>query len=253
MTEVFSAVSDILHEDGTLWLNLGDSYTSGGRKERDPGQLKIHPAFDGDSFKDGLRPNTPPGLKPKDLVGIPWRVAFALQAAGWYLRSDIIWHKPNPMPESVTDRPTKAHEYIFLMSKAERYYYDHEAVKENSITGDTRKPYAPGQVDKRGNGHDRGGGIQRDTDGTTRNKRTVWTVTTKPYPGAHFAVFPPELIDPCILAGTKEGDIVLDPFSGSATVGQVCKKHRRRYIGIELNEEYLKLSPDRIGAQGILL
>ena len=292
MTDVFRAVSDILHKNGTLWLNLGDSYAGSNTtlKWRE-GSARA----DGSIREDGhLRRNRNgtgyiPGLKPKDLMGIPWRVAFALQAAGWYLRSDIIWSKPNPMPESVTDRPTKAHEYIFLMSKSERYYYDHEAIKEpaqdygkRDRTGWSRRIHAE-QMGQR----PQMGGHKCDFKESGRNKRSiwksdenpshellawlvlnhpriiseyftgekpdVWEVCTKPYPGAHFAVFPPELIEPCILAGTKEGDIVLDPFSGSATVGQVCKKHRRRYIGIELNEEYLKLSPDRIGRQGVLL
>jgi hypothetical protein len=306
MTEVFSAVNDVLRSDGTLWLNLGDSYAANGQRSNSNGEGKSTmgwPNQKQETLNKAANMKLPPvkhGLKSKDLVGIPWRVAFALQADGWYLRSDIIeevefycpcgcghvleeriiryaqdrdmiWKKPNPMPESVTDRPTKAHEYLFLMAKSERYYYDHEAVKEpqeeyernrrlkeqakglNSIydiaadgkTGQQRL----GSTSAIKNVNARHALAQKGT----RNRRSVWTVATKPYPGAHFAVFPPELIEPCILAGTKEGDIVLDPFSGSGTVGQVCKKHRRRYIGIELNEEYLKLSPDRIGRQGVLL
>jgi DNA modification methylase len=228
MADLFGAVMRALKPDGTLWLNLGDTYAS----------QRV-------------------GLKHKDLVGIPWRTAFALQAAGWYLRSDIIWHKPNPMPESVTDRPTKAHEYIFLMSKSEKYYYDHEAIKEDCIEDLSKRktPAKFGGANKH-KGYDTRLHSGREYSGTKdgkKNKRTVWTVSLKSYPGAHFAVFPPELIEPCILAGTKEGDVVLDPFNGSGTVAHVCKKHKRRYIGIELSKEYLELNPDRIGAQGVLI
>ena len=190
----------------------------------------------------------PPGLKPKDLVGIPWRVAFALQADGWYLRQDIIWHKPNPMPESVTDRCTKAHEYIFLLTKSARYYYDNEAVKEDAV----RAGDVPG-----GNGHyiqHSAGGHNKDgltacgqkPVAETRNKRSVWTVTTKPFKGAHFATFPPDLIEPCILAGSAADTVVLDPFSGAGTTGLVAVQHGRRYIGIELNPDYLEMSRKRI-------
>jgi DNA modification methylase len=195
LVDLFALLRPALRDDGTVWLNLGDSFAGNGAGTN--------------------------GLKSKDLVGMPWRVAFALQADGWYLRSDIIWHKPNPMPESVTDRPTKAHEYVFLLSKQPHYYYDAEAIKEPAICGDPRKPYAPGQVDGRGNGHDRGGGTVRASvarggfHGKTgkeaflaiedwRNKRDVWTVATRPFSQAHFAVFPPELIEPCILAGAPE-------------------------------------------------
>lgn len=258
MTEVFKGVNKALRKDGTLWLNLGDSYahpnTGGhgatGGRDKSTLQSKMPPIN-----TTPIKKNMPPGLKHKDLVGIPWRTAFALQADGWYLRSDIIWSKPNPMPESVTDRPTKAHEYIFLMSKSGKYYYDYEAIKEPAQDWGNRDRSnwsRRTQADKMGIKPHMGGEKCNFKD-CGRNKRSVWTITTKPYPGAHFAVFPPELIEPCILAGTKEGDIVLDPFSGSATVAKVCKKLKRRYIGIELNEDYLKLSPDRIGAQGVLL
>lgn len=207
MVEVFREVKRVLRKDGTLWLNLGDSYTCGGRKTRDPGQSKKHPAFE--DWGKG-RPETPDGLKPKDLVGIPWRVAFALQADGWWLRSDIIWAKPNPMPESVTDRPTKAHEYIFLLTKSERYYYDADAIKENSVDPQgsaARYKYAfsgrdglimpdgkPQQIAPKG--------IREFS--SKRNKRTVWSINTKPFPEAHFAVFPPEIPEICIKAGTSE-------------------------------------------------
>jgi DNA modification methylase len=277
MADLFGAVMRALKPDGTLWLNLGDSYATGAGKVGEcPGggeQGKRWAGSKNASAMNNMGPITQPNrmpqknLKPKDLVGIPWRVAFALQAAGWYLRSDIIWHKPNPMPESVTDRPTKAHEYIFLMSKSEKYYYNHEAVKEPvaestiarkavDFGGQKGRRYEP----KKGDPNYRGGHEQwgrtfdyQKSCKNGRNKRTVWEVPTRPYPGAHFAVFPPELIEPCILAGTKEGDVVLDPFNGSGTVAHVCKKHKRQYVGIELNAEYLKLNPDRIGAQGQLI
>jgi len=243
MVEVFREVRRSLRDDGTLWLNLGDSYASGGRKSRDPGQSKIHPAFVGDAFQDGLRPADPPGIKPKDLLGIPWRVAFALQADGWYLRQDIIWHKPNPMPESVRDRCTKAHEYIFLFSKKEKYYFDSEAIQEPADPKNHRdsrglRPTPPGQAPT--NGFTNGRHYE------TRNKRSVWTVTTKPFKGAHFATFPPDLIEPCILAGCPIGGIVLDPFGGAGTTGMVAQRHGRNSILCELNPEYAKLAEARI-------
>jgi DNA modification methylase len=198
---VFAEVRRVLRKDGTLWLNMGDSYASAWVCNR-------RNVVGNGSLENGKRDNRPNrlvnGLKEKDLCGIPWRVAFALQADGWYLRSDIIWSKPNPMPESVTDRPTKAHEYVFLMSKSERYYYDAEAIAEESNFSDPRKPFAPGQIDNRGNGHDRGGGIERTfgvREKGRRNRRTVWEIATAPFPEAHFATFPPALVEPCILAG----------------------------------------------------
>ena len=254
MVAVFRAVRRVLRDDGTLWLNLGDSYARAGgwsnnngldgvatRQESERPMSNI--AADGSaSQKLAL------GLKQKDLVGIPWRVAFALQADGWYLRQDIIWHKPNPMPESVTDRCTKAHEYIFLLTKSARYYYDNEAVKEDAV----RAGDVPG-----GNGHyiqHSAGGHNKDgltacgqkPVAETRNKRSVWTVTTKPFKGAHFATFPPDLIEPCILAGSAPDTLVLDPFSGAGTTGVVAVQHGRRYIGIELNPDYLEMSRKRI-------
>lgn len=210
LVEVFREVHRVLTDDGTLWLNLGDSYTSGNRTWRDPD--KKNPAR-------GMRyrPPTPQGLKPKDLIGIPWRVAFALQADGWYLRSDIIWHKPNCQPESVRDRPTRAHEYIFLLSKSERYYFDSRAIQEPAIDGKGR-----------------------------RNRRTVWSINTTPYPEAHFATFPPELVEPCVLASTERDDLVLDPFFGSGTVGEVCLALNRKFVGIEISEEYVSLAKRRL-------
>ena len=216
MVEVFSQVRRVLKDDGTLWLNLGDSYAnnhaSGGRSE----SVAFHgsPSSKSD-HNTPIRPyRRPDGLKPKDLVGIPWRVAFALQADGWYLRQDIVWNKPNPMPESVQDRCTKSHEYVFLLSKRPKYYYDADAISEEGEEGQ-------------------------------RNKRSVWTVNTKPYKDAHFAVFPTKLITPCVLAGTKAGDVILDPFGGSGTTGKVAIENGRKAILCELNPEYTKLIEKR--------
>lgn len=276
---VFDLVHELLNDDGTLWLNLGDSYCT------NPGNAR------GTGENQGLTNNKPPHrsaknklgcwLKPKDLIGIPWRVAFALQARGWYLRSDIIWNKPNTMPESVTDRPTRSHEYIFLLSKSRRYYYDWKAIKEqmaeatfkrldqenfdNQTGGE--KDYGPDsnrsmrktienmkkKVDKQRGHSRRHNGFNDRWDQMTseekaangRNKRDVWTVATSPYKGAHFATFPPDLIEPCVLAGSRPKDIVLDPFSGSGTTGLVSHKHGREYIGIELNPEYNELADIR--------
>jgi DNA modification methylase len=248
MVNVFREVKRVLRNDGTLWLNLGDSYIGGGRG----GQYCKEGTLNYSAYNAGTRYGPPTGkikgLKPKDLVGIPWRVAFALQADGWYLRSDIIWSKPNPMPESVTDRPTKAHEYIFLLTKASKYYYDIDAIREEHATQDelfTRK-----ELNNKGdNGgvHSHLGRNRKEYyHNKGRNKRSVWEVTTKPYTEAHFATFPEDLIKPCILAGSKEGDIILDPFSGAGTTGVVALKYKRDYIGIELNKEYLELSERRI-------
>ena len=255
MVEVFREVKRVLRKDGTLWLNLGDSYTCGGRKTRDPGQSKKHPAFE--DWGKG-RPETPDGLKPKDLVGIPWRVAFALQADGWYLRSDIIWAKGNPMPESVTDRPTKAHEYIFLLSKSARYFYDAEAIKEEAKEwtgqaatfkregGKATQLHVPGQARvshrpdrKQDQVHRRYTGFNEQ--GPKRNKRTVWSINTKPFPEAHFAVFPPEIPEICIKAGCPGGGTVLDPFAGSGTTLWVAEQLDRNSIGIELSPKYCEI------------
>ena len=232
MVEVFRAVRDVLADDGTLWLNIGDSYTSGGRKVRAPDAK-----HDGARAMDSRAPTTD-GLKPKDIVGIPWRVAFALQADGWYLRQDIIWSKPNPMPESVRDRCTKAHEYVFLLSKLPRYYFDHEAIKEPSVSelSPRKRPNGLSVEDGKKLGINQSCGVSE-----TRNKRSVWTVATKPYKGAHFAAFPPDLIEPCILAGSRPGDVVLDPFMGSGTTGQVATDLGRQFIGCELNPAYIEL------------
>lgn len=241
---VFDEVWRVLKDDGTIWVNLGDSYSAMRDSKATPDSLR-----NGDGTKVGTAANRNPenlrkaGLKHKDLVGIPWRFAFAMQARGWYLRSDIIWHKPNPMPESVTDRPTKSHEYIFLMTKSPRYYYDHEAIKENATTvnGKPRQFGASNQVGTMRNDEGR---IYEDTG--LKNKRSVWQVNVKGYKEAHFATYPPELIEPCILAGSKEGDTVLDPFSGSGTTGEVALKHGRNYVGLELNPDYAAISEKRI-------
>lgn len=239
LVAVFREVRRVLKDDGTVWLNLGDSYNNFRVSQR--GQ-SLH-ALEQRDKPTGRRP-VDPGLKEKDLIGIPWRVAFALQADGWYLRQDIIWHKPNPMPESVTDRCTKAHEYLFLLTKSARYYYDAEAVNEPASD-----PYRPAQ-----------GGYARMSSGDPyadqnagewgvkgrRNRRSVWTVTTKPYKGAHFAVMPEALVKPCVLAGSRPGDTILDPFTGSGTVGVVARRCGRSFTGIELNPEYLPLIKQRL-------
>ena len=247
MVEVFRCVWDVLEDDGTLWLNIGDSYNGSGGQGTKP-NIMSKEAAEGRGGK-AIKVD---GIKPKDLIGIPWMLAFALRADGWYLRQDIIWHKPNPMPESVTDRCTKAHEYIFLMSKSQKYYYDHEAIKEEMIG----KPHAPKNKANKNDGH------LRNDVGTERmdkvwgesgmaNKRSVWTVTTKPYAGAHFAVFPSDLIEPCILAGAPVGGIVLDPFMGSGTTAQVAQNLGRQYIGCELNPAYLDLQNIRTAQQSL--
>ena len=206
LREVFSEVRRVLRRDGVFWLNIGDGYTSGNRGWRAPDKKNRARAMD-------VRPNTPDGLKAKDLLGIPWRVAFALQDDGWYLRADVVWNKPNAMPESVKDRPTRAHEYLFMLTKDEKYHYDRLAVLE-------------------ANG---------------RNCRSVWNVNTQGYAGAHFATFPPKLIEPCIKSSSRPGDFVLDPFFGSGTVGVVAQALGRRYVGVEINPDYVALAADRIG------
>lgn len=252
---IFREIRRILKKGGTAWVNLGDSYTSGGRNSRDAGKSKNHRPFEG----WGDRAKTPINLKPKDLIGIPWRVAFALQADGWWLRCDIIWHKPNPMPESVIDRPTRAHEYLFMLTKSAKYYYDYNAIKEPAITKSPKTwpaGWATGDTPHNSVSHNikdvraKNKTLQKmDSEDTEpdgfRNKRTVWTVNPAIFSEAHFATFPPKLIEPCILAGTKAGDTVLDPFWGSGTTGEVCLKHSRKVIGIELKLEYCELSMKR--------
>ena len=246
LVEVFREVRRVLRDDGTLWLNLGDSYAGSGKgawANKDGGQKEVYiPDPDGPEARMN---KTPIGLKPKDLIGIPWRVAFALQSDGWWLRQDIIWHKPNPMPESVTDRCTKAHEYIFLLSKSERYHYDADAIAEESVEPNrTRNDRVGGSSHSERGQHSEGG----FTFGSeTRNKRSVWTVATKPYSGAHFATFPPKLIEPCILAGCPAGGTVLDPFGGSGTTAAVANEHGRNAVLCELNPAYAELARKRLG------
>jgi DNA modification methylase len=251
MVELFREVRRVLRDDGTLWLNLGDCYaqsrygTGGGWAKAKSGYANA-PAHNRSLFKD---PGYRHGLKTKDLVGIPWRVAFALQADGWYLRQDIVWHKPNPMPESVTDRCTKAHEYVFLLSKSRNYYFDGEAIKEPSkYPNDDRKSRSARSHKRMPTGLIAGVRPGSQTY-PYRNRRTVWTLPTKPYRGAHFATFPPALIEPCILAGARIGALVLDPFVGSGTTAAVARTLGRRYIGIELNPAYVKLAHRRLAAE----
>jgi DNA modification methylase len=262
LVEVFREVRRVLRDDGTVWLNLGDSYSSGGRTTQTVQTVRRPQVVDnkrkGPTSRDlggdaasgkqeylngtAMRPPVVDGLGSKQLLGIPWRVAFALQADGWYLRSDIIWHKPNPMPESVTDRPTKAHEYLFLLSKSPRYYYDAAAIAEKSegreLFGNSR---SKGHCEQRQD-NDR----QDMTPTETRNRRSVWTIATSPYSGAHFATFPPDLIEPCIKAGCPEGGTVLDPFGGAGTTGLVADRLQRNALLIELNPEYAEMAKHRI-------
>ena len=245
LVDVFRNVRDCLTDDGTLWVNIGDSYYN-----YRPGKGQSLPKQSVSKTKQDLpdncarRGNKLDGLKEKDLIGIPWMLAFALRADGWYLRQDIIWHKPNPMPESVKDRCTKSHEYIFLLSKNKHYYYDNESIKEPAKDWGTRDR-------SKGKYHNKGTGLQPHSGLTKsypkKNKRSVWSITNKPYKGSHFAVFPPDLIKPCILAGSQVNDIILDPFIGSGTTGMVAKELGRYYIGCELHEGYGNLIKNRIG------
>jgi len=246
MVEVFRHVKRVLKDDGTLWLNLGDSYAGNNSRASDGGRAGYG------TKREGVFNNLSGNLKSKDLVGIPWRVAFALQADGWYLRQDIIWHKPNPMPEPVTDRCTKAHEYIFLMSKSEKYFYDADQIKEKAV-GERWGGNKPMDINNSKDQDNQFKGLSRERDMVSefRNKRSVWTVTTKPYSDAHFAVFPEKLIEPCILAGSRTGDVVLDPFFGSGTTGEVAERFGRNYIGIELNEDYKSLQQKRCAQMGL--
>lgn len=242
LVNVFREVKRVLKDDGTVWLNIGDSYASnthsnnnfnyeGGRGSNNPHIATTN------VIKDDV--------KQKDLIGIPWMLAFALRADGWYLRQDIIWHKPNPMPESVKDRCTKSHEYIFLLSKSPRYYFDNESIKEPTLTYDDRIRNRDETKLNNTPGRTKMGGLKTNNY-TERNKRDVWTISTKPFDGAHFATFPEELVIPCLLAGCPEKGTVLDPFAGAGTVGVVCKKNNRNFIGVELNPEYVKIAEKRI-------
>ena len=248
LVEVFACVWDILVDDGTLWVNLGDSYSAGGRGGGQEGS--IQQGNKGSTTGEVFGAWKVEGYRPKNLLGTPWKLAFALQEFGWNLRQDIIWSKPNPMPESVTDRCTKAHEYIFLLSKNQKYYFDHEAIKEEGVYPEGTKA-AKGSVERQNQeGVNARPPEYKIYDGM-RNKRSVWTVNTKAYKGAHFATYPEELIEPCILAGSKVGDIVLDPFFGSGTTGQVAQNLGRKWIGCELNKEYEVLQNERIAQQGL--
>lgn len=303
---VFREVWRVLRDDGTLWVNLGDSYNGSAKGGNPTGSPFTKQGTNAGSDSVRARKTDAPGLKPKDLIGIPWSVAFALRADGWYLRRDIIWNKPNPMPESVRDRPTTAHEYLFLLSKSERYFYDADAIREpaaypdgpnspdaiaspygqgftrralgdkGSVAGDEVRASAGARMGRgagwrgtaKGNAKTfRGGGaytgsqsfinnnvVERDSHGNVqnesglRNKRSVWTVATAPFPEAHFATFPPDLIEPCILAGSRVGDRVLDPFNGSGTTGVVALSHQRDYDGIDRNADYIEMSRRRLSA-----
>lgn len=274
MVTVFREVKRVLRDDGTLWLNLGDTYAAN-RGYQVPDSKHV-------DVGNSMGSKVPAGYKAKDLIGIPWMVAFALRADGWYLRQDIIWHKPNPMPESVRDRCTKAHEYIFMLSKSSRYFYDADAIKNppsdallkqvaEGYNGSDSKDFAAGgaqsasgtktriiesaraKIDKQRGHSRRHAGFNDRWDALSKleqqslgsNKRSVWTVAPAPFRGAHFATFPPALIEPCILAGSKPGDTVLDPFGGSGTTGMVAKQHGRHSVLVELNPEYLELALER--------
>lgn len=255
MVAVFREVRRVLADDGVLWLNLGDSYIGykGDNYLREKSTSKLQSKTTVPSSHTIGTPQTS-NLKHKDLVGIPWRVAFALQADGWWLRQDIIWHKPNPMPESVTDRCTKAHEYVFMLTKSARYYFDNGAIKEPSTQlGKTSIRFGgnkygdntdPKHATKSGNTY---------TDTGFRNKRDVWSIPTRPFKGAHFAVMPEALVEPCVLAASRPGDVVLDPFTGSGTVAVVSLRHGRNFIGTELNLEYAEIARQRIDSENPLL
>jgi DNA modification methylase len=285
MVAVFREVRRVLRPDGSLWLNIGDCYATGAGSARSPGGKafgKANDVVDAGAFPRS-QPNRMPiaGLKPKDLVGVPWMLAFALRADGWYLRQEIIWHKPNPMPESIKDRCTKAHEQIFLLTKSARYFFDHTAIREPAKdasgwrkvvpagwgVGDQPRDAASLQTERhhrkvagknsmRGQGHmrqDKNGPANREGRdmanvgvGLFRNKRSVWTVAPRAFKGAHFATFPPDLIQPCILAGSPAGGVVLDPFFGSGTTGVVARRQGRNFIGVELNEKYIEIAKSRL-------
>jgi DNA modification methylase len=253
LVDVFACVWDVLADDGTLWVNLGDSYYNY-RPGKGQALVKQSVANTDQDLPQNCarRANKLEGYKEKDLMGMPWRLAFALQDFGWYLRQDIIWHKPNPMPESVKDRCTKAHEYIFLLSKNKDYYFDYESIREKGVIPAGTKGAKGSKERQSQKGVNARPPEYKIYDGM-KNKRSVWTVRTKPYKGAHFAVYPPDLIQPCIKAGSKVGDIVLDPFFGSGTTGQVAQNLGRKWIGCELNKDYEELQNERLQQQGLEL
>lgn len=265
LVDVFELCRELLADDGTAWVNMGDAYASSGgqtpmRGEMFAGRTRAKQNICLSNRKAGVD-----GLKPKDLMGQPWRLAFALQDAGWYLRQDIVWHKPNPMPESVRDRCTKAHEYLFLLSKSERYYFDQDSIREPLA----EKTFTTFGTKHRAQGNDSLGAVKSDNWGRSvkerqpkltadgeiagANKRSVWTIATKPYDGAHFATFPEALVEPCVLAGSRVGDIVFDPFFGSGTSGAVSWRLGRHFIGCELQSDYEPLQRDRLRQPGLIL
>jgi DNA modification methylase len=253
LVKIFHEVKRVLKADGTLWTVIGDSYAGGGRggngTKQQSNRGSVH------------MPHSviPEGIKPKDLIGIPWQLAFALRADGWYLRQDVIWHKPNAMPESVKDRCTRAHEYIFMFTKSRKYYYDGESVREPAVNGDPHPPRGSAGALTENKGRRKQDGHGRQHSGfnsryhnpehppvTTRNRRSVWTVTAKPCREAHFAVFPPDLIEPCVLASSRSGGLVIDPFCGSGTTGIVAANFGRRFTGIDINPEYCEIAKRRM-------
>lgn len=246
LVEVFREVRRVLRPDGTLWVNIGDSYATRSGNQ---------PPTNTRNSCGHTEKRTPPGYKYKDLIGVPWLLAFALRADGWYLRQDIIWNKSNCMPESVRDRCTKSHEYIFLLSKSERYYFDPQAIREPAGTKGNARSFRGGGAYTGGRSFNNSAEVARESHGNvkndtgTRNKRDVWTVSTTGFRGAHFAVFPEKLIEPCILAGCPEGGTVLDPFTGSGTTGVVAKRLGRNFVGCEINPDYAKMAADRIAAE----
>lgn len=252
MVDVFRCVRDVLADNGTVWLNIGDSYYNY-RPGKGQALVKQSVANNKQDLPDSCarRGNKLEGLKEKDLIGIPWMLAFALRADGWYLRQDIIWHKPNPMPESMRDRCTKSHEYIFLLSKSQNYYFDQDSIKEPVKQDWGVRDRSNGKYHNEGSGLQPHSGLEKSYE--MANKRSVWTVNTKPYSGAHFAVFPQELIEPCVLAGAPIDGIVLDPFMGSGTTAQVAQELGRKYIGCEINHDYKQLQDNRLAQQCLTL
>ena len=246
MVKVFRLVRDVLTDDGTLWLNIGDSYYNY-RSDGNYPQQSVSRTRQDLPTKTPVRGNKLKGYKSKDLIGIPWMLAFALRADGWYLRQDIIWNKPNPMPESVKDRCTKSHEYIFLLSKSKYYHYNNEAIKEPVKQDWGTRDRTNGKYHNPGTGLQPHSGLTKSYE--KKNKRSVWSINKKPYKGAHFATYPEELIEPCILAGSEKGDIILDPFMGSGTTATVAKTHGRHYLGCELHEDYGKLIQKRLNSK----